>query len=412
MSFARPSLGLRLALWYAGFFAVGAGLVLGISYSLTARALWSRDRAAISDKLSELEAEYRDGGWKGVAQAAAESRGRYVVRLCLPDGATSQLEMPNAVEGFDAAALSAAPCPASGWTRLTSTQSDVHLDLAAAALADGSRLQVGLADAEREDLMERLRSIAFLTLIPTFLLAGGAGYVMARRALAQNDALMAGLRRSLDDIAHDLRTPAARLRGAAEAALSVPPDSGNDRAALAECVEESQRVCATLDTLMDLAEAESGAARAKREEFDARILLKESAELYRLGAEETGRTLDLDCPVNLIVRGDAARLRRILANLLDNALKYGGASGRILLRGRVEGGWLDIRVEDEGPGIAAGDLPHIFERLYRAERDRSKAGLGVGLSLARALAESQGGTVRAENLPARGARFIARLPAA
>ncbi|MFV1959961.1 MAG: sensor histidine kinase, partial [Planctomycetota bacterium] len=137
--------------------------------------------------------------------------------------------------------------------------------------------------------------------------------------------------------------------------------------------------------------------------------------LYELVAEERGDRLAVDVEPGLTVRADAGRLRQALANLVDNALKYGGhgigdQGITVTLRARGNEGEVCLVVEDEGPGIPAEDLPRIFDRLYRGDRSRHERGLGLGLGFVRAIAEAHGGSVEVESTPGRGSVFTLRLP--
>jgi signal transduction histidine kinase len=147
------------------------------------------------------------------------------------------------------------------------------------------------------------------------------------------------------------------------------------------------------------------------EPLDAGALLRDTAELYEPAAEEKGVALEVDAPPGLTVTGDRMRLRQALANLLDNAVKYTPPGGHVRLGVRREPGRIVLECEDDGPGIAPGDVTRIWDRLYRGDRSRGQKGLGLGLSLVRAIATAHLGEAGVSPRPGGGAVFRLALPA-
>jgi len=448
----------RLSVFYLALFATATAIAIAYIYWNTSGLIARQLDGVIQAEIQGLAEQYRSGGMPRLAETVAErSRtpgeslylvtdrsGRYIagnLRTVSPDlwNALGQTEFVYG-RGAD------------GVTQKRLALANVF------RLPGGYRLIVGRDIEDRREFERVVRSAVLWGFGLMGVIGLGGGLLVSRNLLARIDAvtatsqtimsgdlseripvtgvddeidrlsenlnamlerieqLMTGLREVSDNIAHDLKTPLNRLRNRVEGALRAKGSEADYRGVLERTIEEADELIKTFNALLAIARLEAGTAGERLEETDLVALVRDVVELYEPLAEDSGTALETRLVKRARLAADRQLLGQALANLIDNAIKYGRAKGDdraapVAIGLRKRDGAFEISVADRGPGIPAQDRTRVIERFVRLETSRSRPGSGLGLSLAAAVAKLHGGAIRLEdNKP--GLRVVISLPAA
>jgi len=458
-SFFR-TLTLRLTLWYAGLFGVlGLAVFLVVYFSLGAN-LKERTDEGLLHTATEFEALYDAHGIQALLaefQREAHSRGigRVFFRLLSPRGMTLGSSDMSPWGELNSGDLQTTELTEDGMVFHTISipgyQNKVRVIFK--GTADGNVIQIGTTLRDNDLLMQKYRE-TFGTALTILLICGGfVGWLMARRAMSgvrkvsqaasqigKNDLdhrvsvgnegqeiddlarafnemlerieiLVRELKDVSDNIAHDLRSPITRIRGIAETTLTGKQSIREYQEMAAAVVEESDRLVEMINTMLEIAQTDSGVTEFSMKPVDMRQIIDDAVDLFLPLAEDKNIGLKTSVTSNpLIVLGDRAKIQRVIANLLDNAIKFTPSGGKVMVSARADDSKATMTIEDTGPGISANDLPHIFERFYRCDKSRSTPGNGLGLSLALALVHAHGGDITVTSSPGKGSAFTVSIP--
>lgn len=318
------------------------------------------------------------------------------------------------------------------------------------------RIRVSASCAQNEETLRTMRRVFLLVLPPLALLAAGIGFLLMGRSLQPIRQMIDSARRiitagdhtgrlsapmvqdelgeltdtlnqmlqTLDDAfqrerrftadaSHELRTPVTVIRACTEELLlceNLPQTTG---AHLHTILSECCRMQRLIEQMLTLTRAQEGRIPLRPERFAVADVLEGIRDALSDAARASGIRIQLSVPSDLTMIASQSLFTQLMLNLTENAIKYGRNGGSILLSAQeAEPGEVLLRVQDDGPGISPEDLPHIFERFYRADAARDRSGAGLGLSIAQWIVEAHGGHIQAESAPDAGTVFIIRWPAA
>ncbi|MBN2321949.1 MAG: HAMP domain-containing protein [Acidobacteria bacterium] len=456
------TLAFRLTLWYAVIFTVTSCIAFFLFYSRITSLTMERTDRDLLDQVDRFSVLLASRGTDSVAdsavieaEAAAAGVKKVFFRFLSVNGqvfSSSNMSYWKDIDIDESAirALFREENPVFQTISIAGRREKVRILYA--RLSPGIIMQVGQAMESYSRFLDVFQRVFIATMAFLIALSACVGWFMARRAVSgikavtrtarkisggvleervpvmardyeidqlaitfngmldRIEALVAEIKEMSDNIAHDLRSPIAGIRGVAEVTLTSGKTLGEYEDMAAGTIEECDRLLDMINTMLMISKTESGAFKLSGEDIDISGLIRQACELFGPTAEDRKVDLNCDVPDGIRLTGDTSMIQRLISNLLDNAVKYTPSGGAVRLAVSENATQVVVSVKDTGIGISSTELPHIFERFYRCDRSRAQAGIGLGLSLAMAIARAHGGDITATSAPDRGSTFTVVLP--
>jgi heavy metal sensor kinase len=464
------SIRFRLTVWYAGLLAgllllFGGSTWFGLAHYLNrslGESLARQARQIGENFLLDVQASGESYVIEEINEHYSPERNDHFVRVTRADGSALYVSGTPISKGFDPAQVSAAPL----WSLSSGRDAtrEEHLSGGGELLIyslpftarDGSRyvIETGAPYESIEDALRGLLLTLAIGLPALIAVAALGGYWIMRRALRPLDEISGAaeritsrnlserlpepdssdeierlslalnrmiarldesfqyIRRFTADASHELRTPLTVLRGELEAIAQRSRLDDESRGAVVSSLEETERLARIVESLLAISRLDAGEAQMERARFDLAELAATTTEQMRLLAEDKSVRLECRAEGRVEIVGDRARLKQVVVNMVDNAIKYTPEGGAVAVVVSANDGSAVMLVEDNGVGVPADALPHLFERFYRVDKARSRqmGGVGLGLAIVKSIVSAHGGQVKVESGEGKGSRFFVELP--
>jgi heavy metal sensor kinase len=449
-----------LTLWYAGIFTVSSCIAFLLFYTLITSLILQRTDQELLGQVSRFSILISSEGTEAVKDSAiieSEAAGVKEVffRLLSVNGqvfSSSNMSYWKDIDIDETAIKALLPENKPVFQTIAIAGRSEKVRILYAVLSPRIILQVGVAMESYSRFLDAFQRIFVTTMTFLIVLAAGVGWFMARRAVsgveaitrtaqkisggsleqrvpvkARGDeidqlantfnqmldriqALLTEIKEMSDNMAHDLRSPITRIRCIAEVTLTSGKTPGEYEGMAASTIEECDRLLDMINTMLMISKTESGVDKISGRDVDLTGIVRQACELFEPTAEDKKVNLSCNVPDRAHLTGDTPMIQRMLSNLLDNAIKYTPSGGIVNIAVTESKTRVVVALKDTGIGISQADLPRIFERFYRCDQSRSQAGIGLGLSLARAIARAHGGDITVISTPNQGSTFTVTLP--
>ena len=454
------TLAFRLTLWYAGMFALSSFIAFLLFYFLITSVLRQQVDQDLTKQAGVFSSLLKTRGINAVAsvaslEAQAAGEKKIFFRLLHPSGevfSSSNMSYWKDIGIGRQAIRDLSMRSPSVFETISIPERKHKVRILYTVVGPTLLLQLGQSMENISRFIEAFQRIFIITMAVLIALAAVVGWFMARRAVSgvesitrtalqitggelkqrvpvkprgdeidqlattfnsmldRIESLVTNIKEMSDNIAHDLKSPITRIRGVAEVTLTTGKDLQEFKSMGASIIEECDRLLDMINTMLMISKTEAGVGNLSLEPIDMDKVIQDAVELFQPMAEDKQINLVCNTPEEINTTGDMRLIQRMIANFIDNAIKYTDPSGTVVVSMKSNPlQQVEITVMDTGIGIAPEELPHIFDRFYRCDESRSKAGVGLGLSLARTIARAHGGDVTVTSRPGKGSTFTITL---